>query len=122
MIKDKIFLIQLLVLTILMSSCNTNNKEQDIIREKSEFSSKIQLPERKVDLSYFKTEFGWGYNVEINGKNYIHQIHLPCECGGEGFKSKEKAILAAEFLKQKIENHERNLQINRVQLDSLGAL
>ena len=79
-------------------------------------------PERTVDLKYFETEKGWGYDVFINGKRYIHQVHLPCECGGEGFATKEKAMKAAEFLKLKIENYDRSLQISRDQLDSLGAL
>jgi len=103
---------------ILIVSCQTESTENN---EKTE-GTEYELPKRKVDLSYFETEFGWGYDIEINGKNYIHQIHLPCECGGEGFKTKDKAILAAEFLKQKIVNNERRLVISKAQLDSLGAL
>ena len=89
---------------------------------KSEFQSPDEKPKRNVELKYFETEAGWGYDVIINGKDYIHQTHLPCECGGEGFSTKEKAVKAAEFLKKKIENYDRSLQITRAQLDSLGAL
>jgi len=118
----KYILFFIITLITAISSCTTDNKEKSPQDNTAEFSANEQLPEREVVLSYFETEFGWGYNVEINGKNFIQQIHLPCECGGEGFKTKEKAMIAAEFLKQKIENHERNLRINRAQLDSLGAL
>ncbi len=114
MLKKLLFL-SMISFSVLIISCQSENTE-------SNERSVNQLPERKVELSYFETEYGWGYNIEVNGKNFIQQIHLPCECGGEGFKTKKKAAIAAEFLKYKIENHERNLQINRAQLDSLGAL
>ena len=118
----KTILFFFLSFTLLLSNCKTDNGQQLSNSEGQKFEKNEQTPKRAVDLSYFETEFGWGYNIKINGKNYIHQIHLPCECGGEGFKTKEKAVLAAEFLKQKIENNGRNLQISRTQLDSLGAL
>ncbi|MCF6242109.1 MAG: DUF4907 domain-containing protein [Bacteroidales bacterium] len=105
-------------LLILSTSCNSTNEQS----ENSLETLNNELPKRNVELNYFKTENGWGYNVVINGKNYIHQVHLPCECGGEGFATKEKAMKAAEFLKQKIENYDRSLYISRAQLDSLGAL
>jgi len=102
----------------LNNACN-NNEE---INDEKETLQTDEKPQREVELEYFQTDAGWGYDVIINGKNYIHQTHLPCECGGEGFASKEKAMKAAEFLKQKIENYDRSLQISRAQLDSLGAL
>ncbi len=113
-----LLLIGLISFSVLIISCQTASTESDEIKESTEY----KLPKRQIKLSYFETEFGWGYDIEINGKNYIHQIHLPCECGGEGFKTKEKAALAAEFLKEKIENHKRKLTISKAQLDSLGAL
>jgi len=85
-------------------------------------TTELKLPERQVDLEYFETEVGWGYKIIINDKDYITQKYLPCKCGGKGFENKEKAALAAEFLKKKIENNERSLLINRAQLDSLGAI
>jgi len=103
----------------LNNACSNNNEE---INNENEVQTTTEKPKREVELEYFQTDEGWGYDVIINGKNYIHQTHLPCECGGEGFASKEKAMKAAEFLKQKIENYDRSLQISRAQLDSLGAL
>lgn len=117
MIK-KLLLLVIISCSVLIISCQTGSNENTGNKENIEY----KVPKRQVNLSYFETEYGWGYNIEINGKNYIHQIHLPCECGGEGFKTKEKAVLAAEFLKQKIENNERRLIISKAQLDSLGAL
>ena len=77
---------------------------------------------RKVELEYFETVYGWGYDININGKNYIHQENLPCQCGRDGFKTKEKAAFAAEFLKQKLLNNDRFITVSKTQLDSLGAL
>ncbi len=118
----KIFLLAKLLfvsqLLFLFTNCTDSVEQKDTPVENIE----NQKPERVVEINYFETSVGWGYNVIINGKNYIHQVHLPCECGGEGFATKEKAMKAAEFLKQKIENHERSLYISRAQLDSLGAL
>ena len=111
MIKHLIFFSLVFIFTATVSCQSDTNTENN-----------NDIPKRKVELNYFETNVGWGYEVIINGKSYITQKHLPCECGGEGFKSKEKASLAAEFLKQKIENNERNLLINKMQLDSLGAL
>ncbi len=105
-------------LLFLFTNCTDSVEQKDTPVENIE----NQKPERVVEINYFETEVGWGYDVIINGKNYIHQVHLPCECGGEGFATKEKAMKAAAFLKQKIENYERSLYISRVQLDSLGAL
>ena len=102
----------------IFTACKQTADENTESIEKEE----LQHPKRTVDLKYFETEKGWGYDVFINGKRYIHQVHLPCECGGEGFSTKEKAMKAAEFLKSKIENYDRSLQISRAQLDSLGAL
>jgi hypothetical protein len=114
---------KLLIISLLFNLftfCNNNNRQTD---ENNKDATKLdERPKREVELKYFETETGWGYDVIINGKNYIHQVHLPCECGGEGFETKEKAMKAAEFLKQKIENNNRSLQISRTQLDSLGAL
>ncbi len=104
----------------LFTFCNNNNQQSEVNNEKT--AEVDERPKRDVELKYFETEVGWGYDVIINGKNYIHQVHLPCECGGDGFETKEKAMKAAEFLKRKIENYDRSLQISRVQLDSLGAL
>ncbi|OQX96325.1 MAG: hypothetical protein B6I20_14565 [Bacteroidetes bacterium 4572_117] len=111
-----LLLLSIISFFILTISCNNTKKTENV--EDIEY----QLPKREVNLYYFETENGWGYDVEINGKKFLHQIHLPCDCGGEGFKTKEKATLAAEFLKKKIENNERSLIIYREQLDSLGAL
>ena len=110
-------LLILVLFVSLLSYCNTNNDNELAKNQENE-----QQIKRQVEIKYFESEYGWGYDIIINGKKYIHQTHLPCECGGEGFKSKEKAQIAAEFLKEKIENRERNLQISRAQLDSLGAL
>ena len=115
-IKSPILII--ILFFVLIISCQSENKETNNNNENTEY----KLPKRQVDLQYFETEVGWGYKVKINGKNYITQKHLPCDCGGKGFKTKEQAVLAAEFLKKKIVNNERSLQINRMQLDSLGAL
>ena len=114
----KVQILSVILILVIVAACQSENNENVQNKENPE----IELPKRQVELEFFETNVGWGYIIIINGNDYITQKHLPCECGGEGFKTKEKAILAAEFLKQKIENHERSLQINRAQLDSLGAL
>lgn len=120
MYKTFFKLLTISVFIHLFTFCNTNNQPSEIDNKK--LTESDSRPQRQVELKYFETSAGWGYDVIINGKNYLHQVNLPCECGGEGFKTKEKAMKAAEFLKQKIENYDRSLQISRAQLDSLGAL
>lgn len=122
MTKSVLLVVKILLISqiLFVFSYCSDSEEQN--KDSSEEVIENQQPKRIVELSYFKEETGWGYNVSINGKNYIHQVHLPCECGGEGFTSKEKAMKAAEFLKKKIENYDRSLYISRAQLDSLGAL
>jgi len=106
----KYLLIIAISFSILMISCHNVDNSEEVAAS------------REVKLSYFETVYGWGYDIKINGKDYIHQENLPCQCGREGFKTKEKAALAAEFLKEKIINNDRFITVSKTQLDSLGAL
>jgi hypothetical protein len=57
----------------------------------------------KVSSNLFKTEAGWGYNILVNGKIYIHQQCIPAASSTYGFKSKEEAERVSVLVLQKIE-------------------
>ena len=77
-----ILLIIFIVISILTTSCHNTNNTKEVAAA------------RDVELSYFETVYGWGYDIKINGKDFIHQANLPCECGAEGFKTKELEAIA----------------------------
>src|SRR3972149_1572689 len=48
---------------------------------------------------------GFGSDIQIDGKLYIHQPHMPAVPGNNGFASVEKAKKAGELIAYKIRHH-----------------
>ena len=58
----------------------------------------------KQDISYeiFTTNYGYGYNIYVNGKLYISQPNIPAIAGTAGFKTEKDAHKTAELAISKI--------------------
>lgn len=65
---------------------------------------------------------GWGYNIMVDGKIYIHQPTIPAIMGNNGFSSEDKASKAAEFVIYKIRNNVIPPSVSPEELDSLEVL
>jgi len=76
----------------------------------------------KVDSIEYNGSRGWGYDIMIDGKVFIHQPNIPAIMGNNGFSSEEKATAAGEFIISKIKNNIFPPSVTPEELDSLGVL
>ena len=64
---------------------------------------------------------GFGYDIEVDGRVYIHQPYIPAIPGNNGFKSKDDAEKVARLMEYKIKNNILPPTIEIKELDSLGV-
>jgi hypothetical protein len=76
----------------------------------------------KDSITYlsFKTNNGWGYDIYINDKKYIHQDYIPAVNGKKSFKTKEDAEKTAVLVKNKIMKKIIPPSVTINELESLG--
>jgi hypothetical protein len=110
----------LLALLLLFSCHNKTIKTQDPGPDQNVKigikTYRIQPPEGQ------NIDYGWGYDIYISGKMYIHQPQIPAVGGNLGFKTKGKARKAAELAVYKIRRNIMPPTISVEELDSLGVL
>ena len=63
---------------------------------------------------------GYGYDIIVDGKLYIHQPHIPAVSGNRSFQSEADAKKAGEFVANKIRNNIMPPGISIEELDSIG--
>ena len=51
-----------------------------------------------IDYKVFKTDAGWGYNILVNKRIFIHQEYIPAIIGNNPFPNKEAAKKAAKMI------------------------
>jgi hypothetical protein len=66
----------------------------------------------------FKTENGWGYNILVNDKIYIHQEYIPAINGKQSFQSRLEAQETGILVIKKIKKGQMPV-IKTKDLDSL---
>jgi hypothetical protein len=65
---------------------------------------------------------GFGYDVYLDQKLYVHQPHVPAVAGNKGFSSMENARRTGEFVAYKIKHNIMPPSVSPHELDSLGVL
>lgn len=55
-----------------------------------------------VQAETFQTTNGWGYNITVDGKVYIHQEFIPGLPGKQPFKTKEDALRVGRKVIEKL--------------------
>lgn len=55
--------------------------------------------------TFYDEKVGWGYDIFMNGKQYIHQPHIPGINGIIGFTSEKDALAVAGLMMEKISNN-----------------
>ncbi|MDR6194345.1 DUF4907 domain-containing protein [Siphonobacter sp. SORGH_AS_0500] len=73
------------------------------------------------EVSVFKTDIGWGYQISNQGKPYIRQPMIPGIDGEKGFKDAEQAEAAGKLVLHKIENQEFPPSLTVEELKELGV-
>jgi hypothetical protein len=111
---------------------NMQEKEMKEMAEKQKNEKPKVSPYKnaKIDIQVFKNDTvkaepkltGFGYNILIYDALYVHQPHIPAINGNRGFKTKEQAAKAAEFVIYKIRNNIMPPSLSVEELDSLGTL
>jgi Domain of unknown function (DUF4907) len=115
---------------ITISSCGQNNtteKSQPVASQpvagyNPYKDARLTVEVFKVDSIEHNGSRGWGYDIMINGEIHIHQPNIPAVMGNNGFSSEEKALMAGEFVIQKIKNNILPPSVTPEELDSLGVL
>ena len=108
----------ILFLSIALLSCSNEPaelEEQLPIKQEEATSS---LVSSKI---IFNEGIGWGYQIFEGSKMIINQEHIPAVQGMHGFSSKEKAVTAANYVVNKIENGIFPPTLTPEELDSLGV-
>ena len=82
---------------------------------------KAPLIEEKITIESFQSESGWGYNIKVNNKIYIHQPFIPVIAEKKGFSTEEIAKKTGEIVIEKLKNHERP-SLTLADLQSTGAV
>ena len=60
----------------------------------------------ETEVRVFEGENGWGYDIYVKGKKYIHQTTIPSVPGTSGFASKKDAKKVGELVAGKIDRNE----------------
>ncbi len=59
-----------------------------------------------VQAETFQTTRGWGYNITVDGKVYIHQEFIPGLSGKQSFKTKEDALKVGRKVIEKLSSNQ----------------
>jgi hypothetical protein len=64
----------------------------------------------------------FGYDILLYGRPLVHQPNIPGLPRNEGFTTKERAQVVAEFIVKKIRNNEMPPTVTIEELNSMGVL
>jgi len=87
-----------------------------ILYECSQPQSDIQVKTFQVD------DKGWGYDIYMKNKLYIHQPHIPAVSGNNAFKNQADAEKTGNLVVNKIRNNIMPPSVTVKELDSLKVL
>lgn len=92
----------------------------------SSFRINAQAPVAKetvasdTEVRAFEGDRGWGYDIYMKGKKYIHQTTIPSVPGMNGFASKEDAEKVGALVIEKIEKGIMPPSVTPEELKELG--
>ncbi|MCW3805110.1 DUF4907 domain-containing protein [Plebeiibacterium marinum] len=73
-----------------------------------------------IEYTIIEVDNGWGYDISVNGKVFIHQDVIPGVQGKKAFYSQQDAEKAAKLVVKKIENKEMPPAVSTQELKELG--
>ncbi len=101
----------LFFLIALISACNTKQDNEEKFSDMDTVKTKV-----------FRVDSGWGYDIYINSKIFIHQPLIPAVQGRFVFRTADDARKTAAFVVQKLLKNEGLPAVTVEELDSLGVL
>lgn len=125
MIKDFFILISALIFAACRNSASPENNlhdEQENFGTLTEDTTSHPNDSVKTEIKTFKGDNGWGYDIFIDSKIYIHQPNIPSVSGTNGFANEESAKRCGEFIAFKIRNHILPPSVTPEELDSLNEI
>ena len=120
---------------VMLISCNSSTKQEQesrgildpVIHEitgEVAPSASDQLPttDSSVTFKVFRNETGegFGYDIYIDGKRYVHQPNIPAVAGNRGFSTEADAQKTAAFVAYKIIHNIMPPSVSVEELDSIG--
>lgn len=75
-----------------------------------------------LNVQVFLGEKGWGYDLFVNHRRFIHQPTIPAVAGNRGFSSRAQAKQVAQLAARKMRQSRQFPSFTREELDSLGIL
>ena len=72
-----------------------------------------------ISVKPFQIDGGWGYDIYIDGKRYIHQPHLPAVGGNQPFATELQAKKVGAFVADKIGRGIMPPSVTPAEVDSL---
>jgi hypothetical protein len=105
--KKHIYVIALLAIVIIVVGVYTRNyyRQNEMI---------------KVEVKPFKIGNGWGYDITVDNKVYIHQEFIPGISGNQSFRSKEDAIKTGNLVIKKIIDGNQLPGLSAEEITALG--
>jgi len=105
----------LIILVCLLLSC-TNRVGKTAINGES---NAISLSKDSVSYKLFNVGKGFGFDILVNGKVYIHQPIVPCIEGLQAFAKERDAKTIAELIVYKLSSGNFKFLLQKIELDSL---
>lgn len=118
-------IITLAILLFFVSCINNRNDTKITDLSKSTYdtincANNINTP--NIEILVFYRDQGWGYDIFINKRIYIHQPNIPSLPGLSGFTTKDKAQRTAELVREKILNNIVPPSVTKDELVGIDAL
>ncbi len=120
--KNIIYLV-LIISFFAFFSCNIENNKNSNSNEVKETNTKEEINIDTITTKAFKTDDGgWGYDILINGKTFIHQTVIPTVNGRFTFESKEDAKITAAFVTEILMQNNGLPTVSLEELEKLNVL
>jgi len=92
------------------------------VREAPAENNSVPAKPVVVDIKTFQQDDGWGYDIYVDGVQYIHQPNIPAVNGLHTFKTEHDAQLVATAVAQKIQNNIMPPTITIEEMKSMGIV
>jgi|SRR5688572_9988069 len=113
----------LMLISSFIISCNPgqeNKKDDKTVVENEKLSPKIETRIFRNDTIPGSNLTGFGYDILLEGKVYIHQPHIPSISGSKGFSSENDARKTAEYVAEKLRETNALSSLRKEEPDNLG--
>jgi hypothetical protein len=75
----------------------------------------------KVECQPFQASGGWGYDIMVNGKSFIHQDRIPGMPGIKTFASREDALKVGHLMVEKLKEGAFPPNVSYQEMKNLGV-